>query len=103
MFFQFVAMMAPDAVRQLAGDVFGQAEHLADFADGAARAIADHRGGQGGAAVAIAVIDILDDFLAPLMLEIDVDVGRFAPFGVEEALEQKIESWSGSTAVMPSA
>ena len=42
--------------------------------------------------MAIALIDMLDDFLAPLMLEIHVDVGRFAPVGVEEALEQHIES-----------
>ena len=53
--FQFVAMMAPYRVRQLAGDVFGQAEHLADFADGAARTIVNDRGGQGGAAMAIAL------------------------------------------------
>ena len=78
MLFQLVAMMAPDRVGQLAGDVFGQAEHLAHFADGAARAVMDDGGGQGGAAAAIAAIDILDDFLAPLMLEIHVDVGRLA-------------------------
>ena len=95
-------MMAPDRVGQLAGDVFGQAEHLAHFADGAARAIADHGGGQGGAAVAVAPIDILDDFLAPLMLEIHVDVGRLAALGVEEALEQHID-FVGSTAVTPRA
>ena len=91
MFFQFVAMMAPHRVGQLAGDIFGQAEHLAHFADGAARAIVDDGGGQCGAAMAIAAIDILDDFLAPLMLEIHVDIGRFAAVGVEETLEQHIE------------
>ena len=37
MLFQLVAVMAPHRVGQLAGDIFGQAEHLADFADGAAR------------------------------------------------------------------
>ena len=51
---RFVAMMAPDTVGQLAGDIFGEAENLADFADGAARTIADHRGGERGAAMAIA-------------------------------------------------
>ena len=44
-----------------------------------------------GAAAAIAAIDILDDFLAPLMFEIHVDVGRLAPLGVEEALEQHVD------------
>ncbi len=84
-------MMTPDRVRQTAGHIFAETEHLADFADGAARAVMDHRRGQGGAAMAIASIDILDDFLAPLMLEIHIDVGRLAAFGAEEALEQDID------------
>ena len=33
-------------------------------------------------------VDVLDHFLAPLMFEIDVDVGRFAAFLGQEALEQ---------------
>ena len=39
----------------------------------------------------IALIDMLDDFLAPLMFEIDIDVGRLAPLGAEKALEQHFE------------
>ena len=31
-----------------------------------------------GAIAAVALVDILDHFLAPLVLEIDVDVGRLA-------------------------
>ena len=85
-------MMAPHRVGQIAGDILGQPEHLAHFADGAAGAIADHGGGQGGAATAITAIDILDDLLAPLMLEIHVNVGRLAPLGIQEALEQHIEN-----------
>ena len=54
-------------------------------------AVADDGGGQRGAAAAIALIDMLDDFLAPLMLEIHIDVGRLAAFGAEETLEQDIE------------
>ena len=48
-------------------------------------------GGQRRAAMAIAPVDILDDFLAPLMLEIHVDVGRFAALGVEETFEQHFD------------
>jgi len=33
-------------------------------------------------------IDILDDFLAPLVLEIDVDIGRLVALLRDEALEQ---------------
>ena len=67
-----------------------QAERLADFADGRAAAIADDGGGDAGALAAVFAVDILDDFLAPLVLEIDVDVGRLAPLRRDEALEQKI-------------
>ena len=55
------------------------------------RAVADDRGGDAGALAAIVVVDILDHLLAPLMLEIDVDVGRLAPFGRDEALEQQVD------------
>ena len=41
--------------------------------------------------MAIALVDILDDFLAPLMLEIDVDIGRLLALLADEALEQKID------------
>src|SRR3546814_18631540 len=36
------------------------------------------------------LIDPLDHLLAALMLEIDIDVGRLAPFLADEALEQQI-------------
>ena len=58
------------------GDVFGQAHHLADLADRAARAVMDHRRRDPGAVAAVFLVDVLDHLLAPLMLEIDVDVGR---------------------------
>src|SRR5690349_12797648 len=38
---------------------------------------------------AVAVIDILDHLLAPLVLEIDVDVGRLAAIFRDEAREQE--------------
>ena len=54
-------------------------------------AIADDGGGEAGAVAAVAGIDILDHLLAPLMLEIDVDVGRLLALGRDEALEQEID------------
>ena len=42
--------------------------------------------------MAIALVDVLDHLLAPLMFEIDVDVGRLLAFLRDEALEQKIDS-----------
>ena len=44
-------------------------------------AIADHRRGERGAIAAVSVVDVLDHLLAPLMLEIDVDVGRLVALG----------------------
>ena len=35
-------------------------------------------------------VDVLDHFLAPLMLEIDVDVGRLLALLGDEALEQQV-------------
>src|SRR5690606_22121508 len=75
---------APVGGGQPSGDVFGQTQNLADLADGAAGAEVDDGGGDAGAMAAIAFVDVLDDFLAPLMLEIDIDVGRFVTvFGQE--------------------
>ena len=84
-----LARPAPDLAGERAGDVLGQAQRLADLADRAAAAVAaDHRG-QRGMAVAVGLVDPLDHFLAPLMLEIDVDVGRFVAAFRDEALEQQ--------------
>ena len=81
---------APDLAGERAGHILGQAERLADLAHRAARAVAaDHRG-QRGMVVAVGLVDPLDHFLAPLMLEIDVDVGRLVAALGDEALEQQL-------------
>ena len=36
------------------------------------------------------LVDVLDDLLAALVLEVDVDVGRLAALGGEEALEEQV-------------
>ena len=83
---------APQRAGERADRVLRQAENLADLADGAAPAIADHGRGKPRALASVTGIDVLDHLLAPLVLEIDVDVGRLAPFGRDEALEQKIRA-----------
>ncbi len=82
---------SPHHASERAHGVVRQPERLADFPDGTAGAVADHGGGKAGAMTAVAAIDVLDDLLAALMLEIDVDVGRFAPLHRDEALEQEID------------
>src|SRR6267378_263686 len=79
-------------------DRFGDSVHLERieperFPDVAQRAlglISDERGRQRSALAAIFAIDILDDFLAPLVLEIDVDIGRLVALLRDEALEQEL-------------
>src|SRR5258706_10777137 len=55
-------------------------ERLADIAHGAARAISDERRRERRAVAAVFRINVLDDFLAPLVFEIDVDIGRLVAF-----------------------
>ena len=45
---------------------------------------------EGGAIAAISVVDPLDHRLAPLVLEVDVDVGRLLALLRHEALEQEV-------------
>jgi len=79
---------APHRPGQRASDILAQPHRLAHFANRHARAVVDHGGAQSRAVAAIAGVDILDHLLAPLMLEIDVDIGRFLAFFGNEPVEQ---------------
>ena len=79
----------PYGLGQRGGDILGQPHRLAHLADRHAWAIVYHRGAQSGAVAAIFAIDVLDHLLAPLMLEIDVDIGRLLAFFRDEAVEQQ--------------
>ncbi len=65
------------------------AQRAADVAQRAARPVADHHRRQRGAVAAVFAVDVLDDLLAALVLEVDVDVGRLAALDADEALEQQ--------------
>ncbi len=67
-----------------------QAKCLADVADRALGAVAGHGGGQCGAFAAVLGVDVLDHFLAALVFEVDVDVGRLVALARNEALEQQV-------------
>ena len=75
---QPAAAPAPDGAGQCGDGIGGEPHGLADLAQRRAAAVADHRGGEAGALAAVFPVDILDHLLAPLMLEIDVDVRRLA-------------------------
>src|SRR5262249_52094659 len=81
---------APDGAGERADRVGREPHGLADLAQCRAGAIADHGGGEPGALAAVFGVDVLDHLLAPLMLEIDVDVRRFVPRSADEALEEKV-------------
>ena len=82
--------IAPHGLGQRRGDVLGQSQNLADFADGAARAVMHDGRANRRAMAAVAPVDVLDHFFAPLVLEIDVDIGRLAAVLGNETGEQKI-------------
>ena len=50
----------------------------------------DDGGADGGAVAAISFVDVLHHQLAPLVLEVDVDVGRLVALLGDEALEQHV-------------
>jgi hypothetical protein len=68
------------------------AQRAARVAQRAAGAPADDHGGQRGAFAAVLGVDVLDDLLAALVLEVDVDVGRLVALAGDEALEQHAQT-----------
>src|SRR6185312_7510756 len=66
-----------------------EAEGLAEITQRAARTISDDRRADGRALAPIFPVDVLNDFLAPLVLEIDVDIGRLVALARDETLEEQ--------------
>ena len=87
-----VELLAPGGPVEGGDDIVGEAENLGCLAYRRTRAIGRHRGGEAGALAPVTPVDVLDHLLAPLMLEVDVDVGGLVALGRDEALEQKIEA-----------
>src|SRR5436305_15265406 len=76
LFAQPAAPASPHTTRQIGANIFAETEHFRDFADRTARAVMNDGGRQRRAMMAITLVDILNDFFAPLVFEIDIDVGR---------------------------
>ena len=74
---------------QRSDQVFGNLQRAAHIAQRAARPVADHRGGNGGALAAIFGVDVLDHLFAPLVLKVDVDIRRLVALAADEALKQQ--------------
>ena len=65
------------------------AQGLARVAQCAARAPAADHSRQGGTVTAVFFVDVLDDGLAPRVLEVHVDIGRLAALAADEARDQQ--------------
>ena len=89
---RFVAAPAGKRTAQLVDLIDAKTERLGDITHRAFHAIADDGGGERGALAAVLGIDILNDFLAPLVLEVDVDVGRFVALTRNKPLEQQVRA-----------
>src|SRR3546814_3190875 len=91
---------APDEAGEHLGEVARQAKRLPHLGDRAAGAIAGDDGGQRGAVPPIGLVNPLDDLLAPLMLEIDIDIGRLLALARDKALERSEEHTSELQSLM---
>ena len=70
-----------------------ESESLAHFARGHAVAIGDDVGGHGGAALAVSLVDVLDDFFALVAAgQVEIDVGPLAAFFGKKTLEEKFHA-----------
>ena len=67
-------------------------EHAPDVAHHAARQKRAEGDDLGDAILAVAMAHIGDHFVAPVLAEVDVEVGHRHAFGIEEALEQEPEA-----------
>ena len=81
---------AADRAAELIDLIRGQAKRPGHVAHRTAGTVADHRGGQRGALATVFAVDVLDDFFASFVLEIDVDVGWFVALPGDEPLEQHV-------------
>ena len=78
-----------DRLRQTIDLIERQAERASRIAQCGLRSIRDQRRGDRRAMASILPVDVLHHDFAPLMLEVDVDVGGLVPLFRHEALEQK--------------
>jgi hypothetical protein len=87
-----LAAAAPDLAGERPHGIKREPQGLAHVADRTAGAVVDDGRRQPRPIAAVLVVDVLDHLLAPLVLEVDVDVGRLVALGGDEALEEKVDA-----------
>ena len=95
-------LQTPHGVGERRRHILLEAQRAADLADGHARAVVDDGRADGGALAAVAVIEMLDDLLAPLVLEIDIDIGWLACVRARGSARTGRRTWRDRWTVMPS-
>ena len=91
--FDAVLRPAPDLRGQPLDEILGEAECFPDIADRALALVADEGRAERGIVAAIGFEHPLHHDLAPLMLEVDIDIGRLLALLADEALEQEIAAF----------
>ena len=81
---------APDEAGEHLRQIARQTKRFPDLSDRTAGAIARDHGRQRGAMPPIGLVDPLDDFFAPFMLKIDVDIGRLLALARHETFEKQL-------------
>ena len=69
-----------------------QAERLADLPHRAPPPVGDDLRHERRPVTPVLAVDVLDDLLAPLVLEVDVDVGRLVALPADEPLEEQVDA-----------
>lgn len=67
-------------------------QRLGHLAVSRSRTVGDECGDHSGAVASVFLVDVLDDFFAPFVLKIDVDVGRLTALSRNEALKKQVHS-----------
>ena len=80
-----------DPLGQVVDPVEGETQRLAHVAHGRTGPVGDHLGRHAGPLAPVFLVEILQHLLPPLMLEIDVDVGRLVALAAHEPFEEQID------------
>ena len=81
-----------DLLRDTLDGVGREGERPSDIAHRTSATVADDLAHQRRTVASVPGVDVLDDLLATLVLEVDVDVGRLVALAAHEALEQDIDA-----------
>ena len=86
------AAATPVQRQKRTGHIAGKPHRLGNFTHSRAAAIGDHRCRNAGAFTPVFLVNILNDFFAPLMFEININIWRLIALGRNKAFKQQIQT-----------